>query len=1220
MSNPLQQSLYLSELRAIYNIKLDENTATILIPLTTESVLWDNNPIQPTWQFIEPTSITSPVRAEDSLSFTVENQQVGEHQLDLVLPTEAKRVDDQTSVSIWIPRVPGATLKLNVPHETPPLLVQETFGAVSANSQNSLALTAELGMTDRLQFSWQERPSRDHAAVVDQMFLLRAMPNQTEFQSRFRYDAGGGQLRYLTIATDMQLQRWGQFRLYVDGQPVDFVESVNEYNVNDPTIPPYFNLTRITLKTPVSGMVTLVADYIVKGFKGVGSLQLPRITASQVARIERSWLAVTVDPTLNLSLDSIESDNEVLRAFPAAWQSQTTLSTFSGSPSQPTVAVSDSSTASTSTKPRQPIEPVAAFDLKRIKPDGILSIRKSAAPFEVKWLQSLLFGVNEIHLHSVAAITSTNETYQYIACVPERFEIDELKLVDETGNAIDCRWILSRTADKSTVQTDGKTHKTPYTIFFRRPIIGKATLTVRGRLPISPFSQPPLVPHNIPSLALDDSVTVEDNFDVYRTNGVVFSMPEGLSNWQIREDAARHTPPFNDAVLLGEFVKKTLPATAAGSPTGSQGNAETVVSQTQSLEHTVYPTFTLTPNKPNVYGTQTISFYHKQRNRTNLTDNKINWEATSIFQLNVEQGEVDTLLVRLDKQCRNVQVSKESSSLKFSVEPKTDYSLLRLVFAKPLNGAVKFNITADVNLPALPRIDIDFEQARVRQYVVLPNEFLSEHYDWAVEQLSPLAPEMSQTVLNDNELFEHEEYDVNDVESLQVLRSTKTVYAIAGRLYSAVVSPPGEGARITLADLTIYIRKDGSLYGVGSYDLRSGGQRRAVLTLPTGFNLIEISSGSNSFPLEHSDNNGERYAVELWNNLPQRIDVVFAGHADVPLTMNRWRKDVAAVNILLPIFEGVTADETLWEMCFETSDSFPHFAITTSSVPRLIKISDVAGADLVADKFKAERPYIDHASLLQQIQIDFARLKNLLQSASQLVSSAEIDSDKRRCFVSWDRRWWELKKEIDSLLNSYNANGYNTLAVSPRIGIQSSATPIIDYVSSLAPTHLSNVGQSGLQMFAKKQKELDTLHDSIVETLGLESTDIDLHNSIRLSSHPSALWQASHFDDDARLFGVTGGTLISFTIQPQAAQYNLIDSVPFHYGIWIIIFSTAAMLSLNTPIRRIYRRFPYFCGTIIAVTIWLIIPDSWAAFFILLMTFTALLASPWGRASTKFRQ
>ncbi|MDR3108845.1 MAG: hypothetical protein LBU65_04040 [Planctomycetaceae bacterium] len=1221
MSNPMQQSLYLSDLRAIYNIKLDENTATILIPLTTESVLWDRNPIQPTWQFIEPTSITSPVRAEDSLSFTVENQQVGEHQLDLVLPTEAKRVDDQTGVSIWIPRVPGATLKLNVPHDTPPLLVQETLGAVFTNSQNSLALTAELGMTDRLQFSWQERPSRDHAAVVDQTFLLRAMPNQAEFQSRFRYDAGNGQLRYLTIATDTQLQRWGQYRLYVDGQPVDFVESVNDSNVNDPTIPPYFNLTRITLKTPVSGMVTLAADYIVKGFRGVGSLQLPRITAAQVARIERSWLAVTVDPTLTLSLDSVESDNEILRAFPSAWQSQTTPSTSSGLSSLPTAAVSDSSTTSTSTKPRQPIEPIVAFDLKRIKPDGILSIRKSAAPLEVKWLQSLLFGVNEIQLHGVAAITSTNETYQYIACVPERFEIDELKLVDETGNAIDCRWILSRTADKSTVQTDSKTRKTSYTIFIKRPIIGKATLTVRGRLPISPFSQPPLVPHNIPSLALDNSVTVEDNFDIYRTNGIVFSMPEGLSDWQPREDAVRHTPPFNDAISLGEFVKKTLPAAVDGAATSTPSSTETVVtSQTKLLEHTVYPSFMLTPNKPNVYGTQTTTFYHKQRNRTNLSDNKINWEVTSIFQLNVEHGEVDTLLVRLDKQCRNVQVSKESSLLKFSVEPKTDYSLLRLTFAKPLSGAVAFNVTADVNLPALPRIDIDFESSRVRQFVVLSNEFLSERYEWTVEQLSPLDPETSQTVLQDNTLFEHEEYDVNDTESLQVLRNTKSVYAIAGRLYSAVVSPPGEGARITFADLTIYIRKDGSLYGVSSYDLRSGGQRRAVLTLPAGFSLIEISSGSNSFPIEHSEDNSERYAIELWNNLPQRIDVVFAGRVNVPLTLNRWSKEMTAVDIPLPMFEGITADETLWEMCFETSDSLPSFAIAASSIPRLTKSSDVTATDLVVDKFKAERPYIDNVLLLQQIQVNFARLKNLLQSASQLVSSAEIDSDKRRCFVSWDRRWWELKKEIDSLLNSYQASGYNTPAVSPRIGVQSSVTPIIDYISSLTPTHLSNAGQTESQMFTKKQKELDTLHDSIVETLGFESTDIDLHNSIRLSSHPSALWQASHFEDDARLFGVTGGTLISFTIQPQATQHNLIDSVPFHYGIWIILFSTAAMLSLNTPIRRIYRRFPYFCGTVTAVIVWLIVPDSWASFFILIMTFTSYIVSPWGRASMKYRQ
>ncbi len=175
-------------------------------------------------------------------------------------------------------------------------------------------------------------------------------------------------------------------------------------------------------------------------------------------------------------------------------------------------------------------------------------------------------------------------------------------------------------------------------------------------------------------------------------------------------------------------------------------------------------------------------------------------------------------------------------------------------------------------------------------------------------------------------------------------------------------------------------------------------------------------------------------------------------------------------------------------------------------------------------------------------------------------------------------------------------------------------TPVLAYVDMISPSRRMTA-TGAARFFGAALNQLDRSHRSVLENYGIVSADRQMQEGDHAATVPLAVWSKSHFEPEFCLYGLGRGTLTELSIQSHPAPRRLIDSVPFHYGIWALVLVLGAALTVRSPVRRFYRRFPHFVGIIIGLLLWTAHPNSGAGALVLLACLAAMLSSPWRKTS-----
>ncbi|MCL2711516.1 MAG: hypothetical protein FWE95_11610, partial [Planctomycetaceae bacterium] len=527
------------DFKAVYDIDLDSSYATITLPdLPTAQgkFYWNARPIQPVW---------NDDAQNNTLSFVIENEVPGKHTLEIGLsPKAALHNDGETfQIAFAIPKVPVSTLRLNVPLDIPPISVPDALGAVTANTSLSSVVIADLGPTQLLSLAWVDDPHRNAAMVneVDQFFRLRIKPSQIELETLFRFRIEGGSIRHLTILTDPRWNRRGQFRCDEHLIIPRSEASPDTQSLEGLSALPH-SVTRINFPSPVSGIVTLRADFVLQGnYYGAGNLRLPEFRASH-SRITRSMLAVSADdPLLEWTLP-IEGRSS---GFESGWHGTAIMV-----PSDP---------------------PEAEYDLHRTDPDWTLNIRTKKVIPDAAVAQFVQLDGRESRCQIVGTFTAVSDMFQQYFSADRPIQIEALEVRDSQNIVVESRF--QRIAPETMPEQ--------YLVFFRRPVSGPYTMIIHGYFETD--TQEELSQQPIPIVTFDETQTTEHSLHLFRTPAIIaeLSMPE-QGGWA----KANVLPPVPE--WLGQSI-----------PLGTWRKIEATESESDAVPYAPLQ-FTLSPNRPRV--------------------------------------------------------------------------------------------------------------------------------------------------------------------------------------------------------------------------------------------------------------------------------------------------------------------------------------------------------------------------------------------------------------------------------------------------------------------------------------------------------------------------------------------------------------------------------------------------------------------------------------------
>lgn len=427
------QTCSLFHLNATYTVILDTPRTTIRLPMMS---------LPPDGKFLFDREPIIPILSHNEILFEINHASPGKHRLEFslmppVLHSGNGDSDDNNSGDsssqtmggeIAIPRIPSSRLLLHLPPDAPPIRIN---GALWTGEKGTDTLSVQLGAVDKITIERGEEPGRvGHAQVeAEQLFILRARSTQASLSARFRFRITGGKIQSLVFENDplfflsqcsceeaelsSSIQRSGQQRA---GQPGQQSEQF-----------------RVTFKKPVSGLVTLRVDYVLRDFSGIGRIRLPKINAIQ-SKITRSWLALYEGPSVEFV--HFPPGNVPPTTFQNLWNSEGA--------------------------------PLAVYDLAAVRPDWVVSVRQKETSFSVREQMSLLIEPAWTKVSYTADVSTAGELFRIPLAIPEQLTVDSVSVLDQRGELPE---VSVRTAGGQGFVT------------FHNPLQGDYTIKIEGRVP-----------------------------------------------------------------------------------------------------------------------------------------------------------------------------------------------------------------------------------------------------------------------------------------------------------------------------------------------------------------------------------------------------------------------------------------------------------------------------------------------------------------------------------------------------------------------------------------------------------------------------------------------------------------------------------------------------------------------------------------------------------------
>ena len=498
--NPVQNEVTLTQLRAIFDLELDDASAVVRLPdmpVLPDGIRCDNRLIQP---IIDKNEYVLAVSGR------------GSHRLEALLqPTPTVNGSSEMPIcrfDLSIPPVPDSTLELTLPVATFPVEILQSLGQVTRSSDK---LRASLGPSKRLSVAWPMTPPLSSGLSVSQFFRLSVAPDQAKLHAQFRFTIPSGSIRQVILTVDPRYKLDGEYHateaVIASVEPVPGVE----------------NLQRITFRQPVTKNVTIEADFVprtgIGNFSGIGRLPMPRFSAADAnVRIDHSWLGVSSDPSTEVELPVSNVDTkffENARGFPD--------------------------------------EPVHhAFDLRRPQENWFLTVKSRPVFKQIDQRQWLLFRHQSILTYLEEEVTPfynttmlptattplTRETipvFSYEITLPEGFHCEKVEVKD--ANGVPWEKLCVEQQDRNLV------------IFFKEPIHGKYTVSLLGTVPSKSPGEIPF-----PQFTHDEQTTVQSTVFCHRDTSVLVrqTLDKQSVQW-IDDNLPCPMPTFPTGYFLSAF-------------------------------------------------------------------------------------------------------------------------------------------------------------------------------------------------------------------------------------------------------------------------------------------------------------------------------------------------------------------------------------------------------------------------------------------------------------------------------------------------------------------------------------------------------------------------------------------------------------------------------------------------------------------------------------------
>ncbi|GHT17691.1 hypothetical protein FACS1894189_4070 [Planctomycetales bacterium] len=1191
--NPVTQILEVGDdFKAVYQILLESENATVALPrlpLNQDRIYWDSKPIKPAWR----------TGKESALTFNIENEKPGTHILEIALSPRIEQQDEDETrrITFEIPRVPDTVLRLTVPSDAPPITVSDCFGAVTQNTNLSPTFIAEVGASEKLTFAWLNNPNRSDSLVseVEQYFWLRAKPTQVELNALFRFRIEGGKIRHLNIQIDPRWSRSGQFHCNEQQLEQRLETSFDPQSLENGTAAPY-RITRLDFKSPVSGTLTIHANFVLRDFNGIGNIRLPELRALQ-SRITKSMLAVSAEPLVTVDCPATGRGT----GFEVGWHQTSNLFEdpffgFAGSLAADTMNTTPNNSQRSSKE-----HPLAEYDLSKTEPSWTLSIRTKKTLPKLKLTQSIQFDYGDSSLLAAGEFQAETEVFQQSFTLDELVQIESVQVHDSRGNLIESRWVTSK----------NRGLPTPVILFFKRPLTGNYTVTVRGHFVTENDADTNYRP--VPMLTFHDADVTEQTLSVFRTSAMIVELFMGGTDWA-KSDIAPNVPDvFANSFLLGSWRFKTQ--------TAAEKEIESVIkpstSQTTPAEQKP-PQFVLLPNRPKVRCDEIISL---NRSTGDL------WTVTYDILSSITGGELETVRFLWDDRCGAVQSIEPPTS--WRMEQEAGHSVLVLLPKSPLFGDRRFRIKAALNTPgtavSLPHIVSESEkvdQYESRTFVILPRQSSDKTIPWKLDFLETVDVQVAKQLEQATAATLDEKGGVKS--DTAVVPDPNRIYLSAvDKDFNATINRTDSMTVASFYDALFLVRRNGTVFGIATIDVKNRGQDSFILQMPQNYEPIQMTCAG--LTTKGTKLSGNRWKIDVWaSDYPQRLHLSFRGilsrasrdsdEKPRPLTLSQLSREKIVTSFKLPVLEGVVIQETLWSVLFEDSKPgmLPMFSVSSvrerQMGPATFTSSELLGENVV--ELGEHIPLSGVAAWQSIIGIHLTRQYNLLRVLNTVSDAIPAKSEEmKRWYSHWADNWFSLADKVDvqmSHLSALQQNGKPQILLDPQKqkGEETQANSAAGFIGTWIESMNLSITRNALIVSGRQ---------GITEKLGLTESETVRTPTLYPRLNSQVYWQNRVMEDAQYLFGVSEGTIQSIRLesQPEVGGWSLPQSKSFF--LWLAIPVLFLILLRHVHLMDILLQFPHFWGVLVGILLWNLFPSLFLGFSIILLTFFSLFRPNWSR-------
>ena len=1171
--NPMTQKLELGDdFTAVFEILLESENALITLPplpFLQGHTTWDSRPIQPTWR-------TQGTEQKRILVFQVENEQKGKHHLRLPLvPTIGRQETGTNRIEFDIPRVADSSLYLKTAPETPPIQVAHCFGALRPNTSTSPELSARLGPVEKLAFSWTGEPDREEAVTVEveQHFDLLARPTQMEIRATFAFRIDGGRIRHLNLVTDPRWRLSGQFRcneysvekdektLYLAG-PEGLPSSQNE-------------VVRVTFQEPVSGLLTLHADFVLRDFGGIGRIRLPRFEALNT-RVRKSTLAAAADPLLEIDCPK----TGLVAGYRSGWQSAELKDV--DAVAVPPAIEKTISTTDTGRIPKQEETPLAEYDLMRTEPSWNLGVRLRDLLPEMRLTQNIRFDYGDSSIQCRADFFSAGEQFQQRFTVPDFLHIDSVRVRDAQEKPVDIRWSRSEPSGHD------------YCVFFRQPVSGRYSLTIRGGFETKSGSidstEPAPVKGTLPIPVFENVRLGEQTFNVFRTAATMIDIQTEKAGWSASEVAPTLPERFQEAFVCGSWKKK--PTADAPSSVG--------------------PDFSLFPNRPEIHGTQISTLSRHDADAWNLTFDFL-WDVTG--------GELDTIRLRWDEQCSVLSIEP---SMPFHLEQHNGRPSLVLTPGTPVSGKHHFRIRSALNMTStsvsVPHVGPDsgkLPKCDIKSYVILPRLDGGEPVPWNLSMLE----EVDEATIRQLDAVISQPLEGATGRASDVAPDAdKLCFQTLAEDFSASISRQNAVSVVDMYDVSFVVKGDGVVFGIATIDLKSRGQDSFILRMPSGYELIQIvcsgiASKGRKLP------SGDRWRIDLWSSdYPQRMRIVFRGTLtplrekektnppDETITLARLNGEPLRCSLALPVLEGVSVQKTVWLVTFDSIRGRPFVPLDVATVrEKEFGTSSFSSSEILGERITElgrHIPATGSEAMQTLFKLNLLRLDNL-RKIIDLISApgSSRSGEVRRWFALWSEEWYGVNRLLDYLGRQH-----------PESLLPGKHLFLLDLTGS----DLEDSGFENAEIYLEA-KNISLLlqalmvgyKDMTTKNFAFDDVEENLRRTNNLSMNSMLYWRDRLTEDAAYLFGASSGQVLEIRLVSAPSGHRWSGRVLEFLFPWVLLPLILPVFSRRFPFTELFCQFPHFWGTVAGVLLWSLFPPGYFGIAVLVLTFFSYLRPAW---------